>query len=155
MSSQMAQCCESILRTADMTYTKQRQLCCPCIRSCTDFSSRSADEKFIFKRVPTSFFKLSQRIANDFPMSSRLRMHVDSNTQESTLVYPYFRDTLLALLEDDADFPPTRGSRSCGELERQSRTFIQRIGSIPVLLLSIDWRYVTDVLPKISSPTTS
>jgi tRNA A-37 threonylcarbamoyl transferase component Bud32 len=33
-------------------------------------------------------------------------MHVDCNSKESILIYPYFRDTLLALLEGDPAFPP-------------------------------------------------
>lgn len=33
-------------------------------------------------------------------------MHVDCNSEESILVYPYFRDSLLALLKDDPGFPP-------------------------------------------------
>lgn len=33
-------------------------------------------------------------------------MHVDCNAQESILIYPYFRDTFLALLEKDPAFPP-------------------------------------------------
>ena len=33
-------------------------------------------------------------------------MHVDCNSKESILVYPFFRDTLLALIEGDPAFPP-------------------------------------------------
>lgn len=33
-------------------------------------------------------------------------MHVDCNSKESILVYPYFRDTMLALIEGDPAFPP-------------------------------------------------
>lgn len=32
-------------------------------------------------------------------------MHVDYNEQERILVYPYFRDTFLALLREHPDFP--------------------------------------------------
>ncbi|KAF1349033.1 kinase-like domain-containing protein [Delphinella strobiligena] len=70
------------------------------------FKAESADKSFIFKRVSKHFFDLSRRIANDFPSSQRLRMHVDCNSKESVLVYPYFRDTLLALIEGDPAFPP-------------------------------------------------
>ncbi|CAK3772217.1 Serine threonine- kinase ppk4 [Lecanosticta acicola] len=70
------------------------------------FKTQSGDKSFIFKRVPKPFFDLSQRIANDFSSSRRLRMHVDCNSEDSILVYPYFRDTLLALLKDDPAFPP-------------------------------------------------
>lgn len=30
-------------------------------------------------------------------------MHVDCNQEEGILFYPYFRDTLLALIQQDAD----------------------------------------------------
>lgn len=33
-------------------------------------------------------------------------MHVDCNPEEGILVYPYFRGTLLALIQEDPDFPP-------------------------------------------------
>lgn len=32
-------------------------------------------------------------------------MHIDENQEESALVYPYFRDTLLALIREDQDLP--------------------------------------------------
>ncbi|KAF2724743.1 kinase-like protein [Polychaeton citri CBS 116435] len=70
------------------------------------FTIESADKSFISKRVPKPFFDLSQRIANDFPSSRRLRMHVDCNSKESILVYTYFRDTLFALFKEDPAFPP-------------------------------------------------
>lgn len=38
--------------------------------------------------------------------TERLRLHVDGNRKESILVYPYFQDTLLALMKNDPDFPP-------------------------------------------------
>lgn len=74
--------------------------------SYADLLSRSADRSFIYKRVPKPFFNLSQRMADDFSSSRRLRMHVDCSSKESILVYAYFRDTLLALLRDDPAFPP-------------------------------------------------
>lgn len=67
---------------------------------------RSEGKSFIYKRVPKHVFNLSQQIANDCPSSRHLRMHVDCNAQESILIYPYFRDTFLALLEKDPAFPP-------------------------------------------------
>lgn len=33
-------------------------------------------------------------------------MHTDVSRKESVLVYPYFRDTLLALMKNDPEFPP-------------------------------------------------
>jgi tRNA A-37 threonylcarbamoyl transferase component Bud32 len=32
-------------------------------------------------------------------------MHVDCNEDELILIYPYFRETLLALIQDDPSFP--------------------------------------------------
>jgi tRNA A-37 threonylcarbamoyl transferase component Bud32 len=32
-------------------------------------------------------------------------MHIDENQEESVLVYPYFRDTLLTLIREDQDLP--------------------------------------------------
>lgn len=32
-------------------------------------------------------------------------MHIDCNQEEGILVYPYFSDTLLALIQEDRDFP--------------------------------------------------
>ncbi|WPG97887.1 Hypothetical protein R9X50_00066900 [Acrodontium crateriforme] len=70
------------------------------------FKTTSADKVFILKRVPKLSFDLSQQISEDIPSSRRLRMHVDCNSKELILVYPYFRDTLLALLTNDPAFPP-------------------------------------------------
>jgi serine/threonine protein kinase len=33
-------------------------------------------------------------------------MHIDCNQEDGILVYPYFRTTLLALVQEDPDFPP-------------------------------------------------
>jgi hypothetical protein len=46
------------------------------------------------------------RIAKDLSPSQRLRMHIDCIAKDSILVYPYFQDTLLALMEGDQNFPP-------------------------------------------------
>lgn len=34
-------------------------------------------------------------------------MHIDHNQEEGILIYPYFRDTLLALIQGDADLRMT------------------------------------------------
>lgn len=52
------------------------------------------------------FFRISQQIAEDFSSTERLRVHTDANKKNSILVYPYFRDTILALIKDDPGFPP-------------------------------------------------
>lgn len=70
-------------------------------------SSRSQNECFVLKAVTKPFFELSQTLAAEFAGSSRLRMHIDCNERQDILVYPYFRDTLLGLIQNDPDFPPT------------------------------------------------
>jgi len=58
------------------------------------------------KHISEQFFRISQQIANDFPSTKRLRVHTDTNKEGLILVYPYFRDTLLTLVEKDPEFPP-------------------------------------------------
>lgn len=57
--------------------------------------------------MPESFFQLSQELAREFAGTRRLRLHVDYNEEEQTLVYEYFRHTFLALLNSYPDFPLT------------------------------------------------
>ena len=66
---------------------------------------RSGNESFVLKRVPRPFYDQSVHLAAEFEGSRRLRMHVDCNQEEGILVYPYFRCTLLALIQDDPEFP--------------------------------------------------
>ncbi|KAK3385633.1 kinase-like domain-containing protein [Podospora didyma] len=47
-------------------------------------------QSFVFKRVPRPFFELSLRLADD-------------NQDEGILIYPYFKDTLLALIKKEPD----------------------------------------------------
>lgn len=65
------------------------------------------NESFVVKRVSKPFYELSQRLVTEFTGSQRLRMHVDSNQEEGILIYPYFTDTLLALIKEDADLSIT------------------------------------------------
>lgn len=67
---------------------------------------RCGDESFVFKRVSQPFYDLSQHLALQFAGSGRLRVHMDANQDERILVYPYFKNTLLALITEDPDFPP-------------------------------------------------
>jgi serine/threonine protein kinase len=55
--------------------------------------------------VPRPFYDLSQRLARDIESSRRLRVHTDCNYEEAVLVYPYFKSTLLSLIQDDPEFP--------------------------------------------------
>ena len=50
---------------------------------------------------------MSQRLKSEFPTTNRLRMHTDYNEEELTLVYEYYRHTLLTLLNEFPDFPIT------------------------------------------------
>ncbi|KAK1503905.1 uncharacterized protein CCOS01_16980 [Colletotrichum costaricense] len=65
------------------------------------FKAESQHESFIVKRVPRTFYDLSLRLAAEFASSRRLRMHIDCNLEEGVLIYPYYRSTLLSLIQDD------------------------------------------------------
>ncbi|XDG05990.1 hypothetical protein ABKA04_005605 [Annulohypoxylon sp. FPYF3050] len=65
------------------------------------FKAQSGHEVFVFKRVPRPFYDLSLRLAAEFAGSRRLRMHIDCNQEECILIYPYFRGTLLSLIQDE------------------------------------------------------
>ncbi|KAL1794595.1 hypothetical protein ACET3X_006411 [Alternaria dauci] len=65
------------------------------------FKAESHDQSFVSKRVPESYYDVSLRLAADFPHSRRLRLHVDSNDEEKLLIYPYYQNTLLRLLQED------------------------------------------------------
>ncbi len=68
-------------------------------------SHRSENESFVFKRVSKPFYELSQRLAAEFAGTRRLRMHTDCNQEQGILVYPYFRGTLLRLIQKDPELP--------------------------------------------------
>ncbi|KAL6707652.1 hypothetical protein ACN47E_004002 [Coniothyrium glycines] len=69
--------------------------------------AESQNESFVLKPVAKPFYELSQTLAAEFAGSSRLRMHIDHNETDDILVYPYFRDTLLGIIQNNPDFPPT------------------------------------------------
>lgn len=48
---------------------------------------------------------MSVRLVAEFAGSPRLRMHVDCSHDESVLVYPYYKSTLLSLIQNDPEFP--------------------------------------------------
>jgi hypothetical protein len=64
---------------------------------------RPHDQPFVFKRVPETIYDMSLRLAADLPGSRRLRMHIDSNDEEKLLIYPYYQNTLLKLLQEDPE----------------------------------------------------
>ncbi|KAK1569807.1 kinase-like domain-containing protein [Colletotrichum navitas] len=69
------------------------------------FKADSENESFVVKQVPRTFYNLSLRLVAEFAGSRRLRMHTDCNQKEGVLVYPYYRSTLLSLIQDSPDFP--------------------------------------------------
>ncbi|KAF1956011.1 kinase-like protein [Byssothecium circinans] len=69
------------------------------------FKAESGGQAFVFKRVTRPFYDLSLRLAAEFAGSRRLRMHIDFNQEEGILFYPFFKSTVLALIQDDADIP--------------------------------------------------
>jgi serine/threonine protein kinase len=92
--------------------------------------------------------------------SSRLRLHTDCDQEEGVLVFPYFKSTLLALIQGNPEFP-TEGRkkilRQVGEAiqELHNKDWIH-LGIIPSLE-----RYYMDMLGadihilQTSNPTTS
>ncbi|KAH7333305.1 hypothetical protein BKA65DRAFT_527512 [Rhexocercosporidium sp. MPI-PUGE-AT-0058] len=72
-------------------------------------SAESRNEFFVLKPVGRSFYALSRTLTAEFAGSRRLRIHVDCNETEDILVYPYFRDTLLAIIQNDPNFAAIQG----------------------------------------------
>jgi tRNA A-37 threonylcarbamoyl transferase component Bud32 len=58
-------------------------------------------------------------------------MHIDCNQEESILVYPYFRDTLLALIQEDRDFPLAGRKK-----------ILRRVGEAIQELHNKDWMHI-------------
>ena len=83
------------------------------------------------KRVPRPFYELSQRLATELGSSQRLRMHVDCNQEEGILFYPYFRDTLLALIQHDEDLHL-----------RERKKILRYVGEAIQELHSKDWIHI-------------
>ncbi|PSR76130.1 kinase-like domain-containing protein [Coniella lustricola] len=61
---------------------------------------------FVVKRVSESFFHLSKELEEEFRESKRLRIYIDCNKAEHTLIYDHYKNTLLGLLEKYPNFPP-------------------------------------------------
>ncbi|KAI2603666.1 kinase-like domain-containing protein [Hypoxylon sp. NC1633] len=104
-------------------------------RKLSVFKAESGSESFVFKRVPRPIYDLSLRLAAEFAGSHRLRMHIDCNQEEGILVYPYFRSTLLALIQEDPDFPLA-----------ERKKILRHVGEAIQELHSKDWIH-TDVKP--------
>ncbi|KAK1672242.1 kinase-like domain-containing protein [Colletotrichum godetiae] len=67
--------------------------------------AKSKEEVFILKSVTKEDYDLSLRLATHFASCRRLRMHTDCNPEEGILIYPYYQDTLLSLIEGDGNLP--------------------------------------------------
>lgn len=52
-----------------------------------------------------SIFELCLQHKREFPDTRRIRMHVDHSEKEKTVVYEYFKEDLLALVQNKRDFP--------------------------------------------------
>lgn len=102
----MARSSGDILRIGNWIFTKPSEIYFEYFCTWLLTPSRSAGQSFILKHVSEHFIFTSQQIADDFPSTKRLRVHTDVSRKESVLVYPYFRDTLLALMKNDPEFPP-------------------------------------------------
>lgn len=105
---------------------------------------RSGKESFVVKRVPSLFYDLSLRLTTEFAGSRRLRMHIDRNQENSILVYPYFRSTLLALIREDPDFPLAERKKNLqrtGEAiqELHSKNWIH-IGTLSIVQKSLSFK---------------
>ncbi|KAK0627075.1 kinase-like domain-containing protein [Immersiella caudata] len=99
------------------------------------FKAESGNKSFVFKRVSPRVYDLSQNLAAEFAGSRRLRMHIDCNEKEHILFYPYFRDTLLALIKGDPGFPLV-----------ERKKILRRVGEAIQELHGKDWIHI-DVKP--------
>ncbi|KAI0809769.1 hypothetical protein GGR55DRAFT_165823 [Xylaria sp. FL0064] len=70
------------------------------------FKAESENKSFVVKRPHPLFYISSVLLADEFTGSRRLRMHVDCNYEEGILIYPYYKSTLLSLIQNHSDFPP-------------------------------------------------
>ncbi|KAF2433944.1 kinase-like protein [Tothia fuscella] len=97
--------------------------------------AESQNEFFVRKPVRKPFYELSRTLAGEFAGSRRLRIHIDCNETEDILVYPFFRDTLLGIIQNDPDFPAT-----------ERKKILRRVGEAIQELHSKDWIHM-DVKP--------
>ena len=86
---------------------------------------------FVLKPVRTPFYELSQTLAAEFAGSRCLRMHIDCSETEDILVYPYFKDTLLGIIQGNPDFPVMERKR-----------ILRRVGEAIQELHAFDWIHI-------------
>lgn len=73
-------------------------------------------------------------------------MHIDCDQEDSILVYPYFRSTLLALIQEDPDFPLA-----------ERKKILRRIGEAIQELHGKNWIHIgtLSIIQKLLSSKTS
>jgi serine/threonine protein kinase len=88
----------------------------------------SGNKEYVLKRVSPSIFRLLKEVKDEFSESPRLRLHIDHNDKEQTLVYEYFQTDLLTLV------------KNCPEMSVQSRkSILQDVGLALRDMHSKDW----------------
>ena len=68
-------------------------------------TSSYEDRPFVLKPILKSIFELGQELKYKFRDNSRLRIYIDNNQEEHTLVYEYFKDNLLSVVKNNPDLP--------------------------------------------------
>jgi serine/threonine protein kinase len=63
----------------------------------------SGNKRYVLKPVSPSIYGLLKGIKHEFCGNTRLRLHIDHNDKEQTLVYEYFRTDLLALVKNSPE----------------------------------------------------
>ena len=99
------------------------------------FIIRSQGEKFAVKRVPPPLFESLRSLETRLASSSQhLRVHADYNEEENTLIYPFYKSTLLGLMQEHPNFPP-----------EERRAILRRVGEGLQELHSRDWMHAGNV----------
>jgi serine/threonine protein kinase len=90
--------------------------------------SSSGNKRYVLKPVSPAIYGLLKEIKHEFCGNTRLRLHIDHNDKEQTLVYEYFRTDLLALV------------KNCPEMSVQARkSILQEVGLALRDMHSKDW----------------
>jgi hypothetical protein len=89
------------------------------------------DRNFVLKRVPNSIFEQSLELKQEFPATWRLRLHVDDDKAEQTLIYDYFSDNLLSLVKNNPSMSVASRKRILRELGLALNEFHARKSFMP------------------------
>jgi hypothetical protein len=71
---------------------------------------RCGDESFVLKRVSKATFHKSRQHLSLFSGSTRLRLHVDGNEEELTLVYKWYKGNFFSFMKEYNLSPPIEAS---------------------------------------------